>query len=122
MDPQPRRWAATAGLPAPAVMPVRDRAPDPARPDRRESLLAGLWAEQALCAQADPDAWFPDQGRGDLVTAARRICGRCPVRAQCLDYALSGADTWAGVATGIWGGTTARERGQLRRAIKAAAA
>jgi len=37
--------------------------------------------------------------------AAKRICAVCPVRAQCLDYALSGADTWHGITTGIWGGT-----------------
>ena len=46
----------------------------------------GEWTESALCAQADPDAWFPDRGR--IAAAARRICGTCPVRAQCLDYAL----------------------------------
>jgi WhiB family redox-sensing transcriptional regulator len=83
---------------------------------------AGGWTEFALCAQADPDAWFPERGR--IAAAARRICGTCPVRAQCLDYALSGADTWHGISTGIWGGTTPRERAAMRRAWanKAAAA
>ena len=80
----------------------------------------GLWAEQALCAQADPDAWFPRQGR--TAATARRICGACPVRIQCLDYALSGADTWGGITTGIWGGTTPRERAAMRQARRAAAA
>jgi WhiB family redox-sensing transcriptional regulator len=78
------------------------------------------WAEQALCGQADPDAWFPEQGRTAAI--ARRICAACPVRANCLDYALSGADTWGGITTGIWGGTTPRERAVLRRARKVAAA
>jgi WhiB family redox-sensing transcriptional regulator len=80
----------------------------------------GAWTESALCAQADPDAWFPD--KGGSTTIARLICGACPVRAQCLDYALSGADTWGGISTGIWGGTTPRERAAVRRARKAAAA
>jgi WhiB family transcriptional regulator, redox-sensing transcriptional regulator len=80
----------------------------------------GRWAEQAQCAQADPDAWFP--GKGETAAVAKRICAACPVRAQCLDYALSGADTWGGIATGIWGGTTPRERTLLRRSRKAAAA
>ncbi len=53
---------------------------------------------------------------------ARRICGHCPVRSECLDYALSGADTWNGVSTGIWGGTTPPERALLRRQWKADAA
>ena len=86
------------------------------------TLLAvdGQWAEQALCAQADPDAWFP--GLGETTAVAKRICAACPVRAQCLNYALSGADTWGGISTGIWGATTPRERAALRRARKAAAA
>jgi WhiB family transcriptional regulator, redox-sensing transcriptional regulator len=80
-------------------------------------IIPGTWAEQALCAQADPDAWFPDKGGNPVV--AKRICAACPVRTQCLDYALSGADTWGGIATGIWGGTTPHERALLRRAGKA---
>ena len=53
---------------------------------------------------------------------AKRICAACPVWPECLDYALSGADTWGGIATGIWGGTTPRERAGIRRQRKATAA
>ena len=67
-----------------------------------------------------PGAWFPDKGQRAAI--AVRICGHCPVREQCLDYALSGADTWGGITTGIWGGTTPQERDQLRRQKKAVAA
>ena len=81
--------------------------------------LPGRWAERALCAQADPDAWYPEHHAQPW---AKRICAACPVRAQCLEYALSGADTWRGITTGIWGGTTPRERSRLRQARKAAAA
>jgi WhiB family transcriptional regulator, redox-sensing transcriptional regulator len=84
--------------------------------------LPSRWAEQALCAQADPDAWFPDKGQHAVAKTAIRVCRACPVRAQCLDYALSGADTWGGIATGIWGGTTPAERDRLRQQRKAAAA
>jgi WhiB family redox-sensing transcriptional regulator len=96
-----------------------------ARPDAAmvtALAIPGPWAERALCAQADPDAWFPEKGQRDLAKTATRICRACPVRAQCLDYALSGADTWAGIATGIWGGTTPQERDRLRQQRKAAAA
>jgi WhiB family transcriptional regulator, redox-sensing transcriptional regulator len=82
--------------------------------------IPGRWAGQALCVQADPDAWFP--GHHALIGRAKRICAACPVRAECLEYALSGADTWRGITTGIWGGTTPRERSWLRQARKAAAA
>jgi len=84
--------------------------------------LPGRWAGQALCAEADPDAWFPEKGQRGLAAIATRICGYCPVRAQCLDYALSGADTWGGIATGIWGGTTPQGRDRLRQRRKAVAA
>jgi WhiB family redox-sensing transcriptional regulator len=83
--------------------------------------IPGRWAERALCAQADPDAWFPDKGQRALAEIAMGICGHCPVRTQCLDYALSGADTWGGIATGIWGGTTPQERDRLRQRKAAAA-
>jgi WhiB family redox-sensing transcriptional regulator len=84
--------------------------------------LPGPWAGRALCAQADPDAWFPTKGQHSLAKTAVPICQACPVRIQCLDYALSGADTWGGIATGIWGGTTPQERDQLRRQRRAVAA
>jgi WhiB family redox-sensing transcriptional regulator len=80
-----------------------------------ETLTApGRWANDALCAQADPD-WFPDRGNYALTALAKRICATCPVRAHCLDYALSGADTWRGSSNGIWAGTTPKERAALRR-------
>ncbi len=84
--------------------------------------IPGRWAEQALCAQADPDAWFPSKGQHALAAIATRICGLCPVRARCLDYALAGADTWAGIAIGIWGGTTPQDRDRLRQQRNAVAA
>jgi len=72
--------------------------------------IPGRWAEWALCAQAE------------LTQLAKRICGQCLIRAHCLDYALSGADTWGGIAAGIWGGTTPQERDQLRQQRKVVAA
>lgn len=89
------------------------------RPDgaARATTLAipGRWAERALRTQAGPDAWFPDKCQREFTQLAKRICARCPVRAECLEYELSGAGTWGGIATGIWGGTTPQERGQLRQ-------
>jgi WhiB family transcriptional regulator, redox-sensing transcriptional regulator len=70
--------------------------------------LAGPWARQALCAQADPDAWFPDKGQADLARAAAKVCAHCPVAAECLAHALATREPH-----GIWGGLTARQRYQL---------
>jgi Transcription factor WhiB len=66
------------------------------------------WTEQALCAQADPDTWFPRKGQNDLVRTAKKVCARCPVRIECLDHALTIRDP-----NGIWGGTSPEERRAL---------
>jgi len=54
-------------------------------------------------------AWFPDKGR--IAAIALRICAACPVRAECLDYALSGADTWGDQYRHLGRHHTARARG-----------
>lgn len=77
-------------------------------------LLADLrppdWMESALCAQVgDPEAWFPY--KGDRAAAVKAICGRCPVRAECLDFAMDAGE----LRHGIWGGLTATQRQRLAR-------
>lgn len=48
------------------------------------------WRDSARCAQvADPELWFPPRGRHDVAAVARRICAGCPVRPECLDYAVA---------------------------------
>jgi WhiB family transcriptional regulator, redox-sensing transcriptional regulator len=41
---------------------------------------------------------------------ARAICAACPVRQECYDFAMSDPDL-----LGVFGGTTERERRELRR-------
>jgi WhiB family redox-sensing transcriptional regulator len=74
------------------------------------------WTRDALCAQTDPDAWFPE--KGDRNAAALAVCngipgGRppCPVREKCLKYALDNDERW-----GIWAGTTQKDRQRMRSA------
>ncbi len=69
----------------------------------------GSWRDAALCAQTDPDAFFPEATGS--VRVQRAVCARCPVRAQCLADALDNNEPY-----GIWGGLTVRERRGLRRA------
>ncbi len=61
------------------------------------------WQENALCAQTDPEAFFPE--KGGSTREAKRICAGCEVRAECLEYALSNDERF-----GIWGGLSERER------------
>lgn len=65
------------------------------------------WTRLAECQYTDPDAFFPEKGAS--VTEARRICRGCPVRVQCLRYALGNEETH-----GIWGGLSERELRALR--------
>jgi WhiB family redox-sensing transcriptional regulator len=61
-----------------------------------------------------PGLGFPAKRQRESTQLAKRICARCPVRAECLEYKLSSA--------GTWGGTTPQERDQLRQQQKAVAA
>lgn len=66
------------------------------------------WQELALCAQTDPEAFFPE--KGGSTREAKRICSGCEVRAECLEYALGHDERF-----GIWGGLSERERRKLKR-------
>ncbi len=66
------------------------------------------WQEQALCAETDPEAFFPE--KGGSTREAKKICTGCEVKAQCLEYALANDERF-----GIWGGLSERERRRLRR-------
>jgi WhiB family transcriptional regulator, redox-sensing transcriptional regulator len=66
------------------------------------------WQEEALCAQTDPEAFFPE--KGGSTREAKRVCSRCDVRADCLEYALGHDERF-----GIWGGLSERERRRLKR-------
>ena len=66
------------------------------------------WRAGALCAQRDPNLWF---AVGAIEhKEAKRICRGCPVRVDCLVYAMDEP-----VDHGIWGGLTERERRRFRR-------
>lgn len=76
-------------------------------PDAREDPLA--WQADALCAQTDPELFTPEKKGDGNSRAAKKICARCEMRAQCLAYALATGQA------GTWGGTTERERRKMRR-------
>lgn len=68
----------------------------------------GPWADRAKCRGLDVDMFMPP--RGDTNRHAVAVCNACPVKAECLDYALTAPVE----RHGVWGGTSERERCQLR--------
>lgn len=68
------------------------------------------WQERALCAQTDPEAFFPE--KGGSTREAKRVCQTCEVQTECLEYALEKDERF-----GIWGGLSERERRRLRRHV-----
>jgi WhiB family transcriptional regulator, redox-sensing transcriptional regulator len=66
------------------------------------------WQERALCAQTDPEAFFPE--KGGSTREAKRVCLSCEVRVECLEYALSNDERF-----GIWGGLSERERRRVKK-------
>jgi WhiB family transcriptional regulator, redox-sensing transcriptional regulator len=85
-------------------------------PGREDGLAAFLgidvaamrWHDDGLCAQTDPEAFFPE--KGGSTKEARRVCQACPVRLKCLFDAMERDDN----DFGILGGHTARERRKMR--------
>ena len=68
------------------------------------------WQADSLCAQTDPEAFFPE--KGGSTRDAKKICTSCEVRTQCLEYALQNDERF-----GIWGGLSERERRKLRKSV-----
>ncbi|QFU88959.1 WhiB family transcriptional regulator [Amycolatopsis sp. YIM 10] len=85
-----------------------------------DSVSFDNWTELAACGDHDPELFFPlsDVGPGARqAERAKAVCAGCPVRSQCLSYALDN-----GLDHGIFGGATERERRALKRATAPRAA
>ncbi|MGA1589116.1 MAG: WhiB family transcriptional regulator [Ilumatobacteraceae bacterium] len=68
----------------------------------------GPWIKRGACRGEPLEFFFPPSGRRP--TQALEICARCPVRADCLEYALANHQHW-----GVWGGMTERQRFDEKR-------
>lgn len=64
------------------------------------------WDHRAACRGADTAMWFPDPK--EPAEAAKAVCAGCPVRDECLDYALASRQRF-----GVWGGMSEQERRRL---------
>lgn len=63
------------------------------------------WRDYASCRGVDPELWFPKTGREESARRAVRICNSCPVKQQCLQFALDNE-----IDFGIFGGVNAKQR------------
>lgn len=68
------------------------------------------WAQRGACVGHDPDLFFRDEHDSTSYREARAICGDCPVRCQCLTWALDTRTQF-----GVFGGLTPRQRRQYTR-------
>lgn len=74
----------------------------PAHPD---TVIA--WQDEAVCRTTDPEIFFPD--KGESTREGKKVCARCPVKAECLEHALANEERF-----GVWGGLSERERRRIR--------
>lgn len=73
-------------------------------------IIPEAWVKDALCAQVGGNDHFPERADVDAVRRALKVCARCDVAAQCLEYALRNNET-----RGVWGGKTVLMRRRMRR-------
>lgn len=112
----PGRWH--RGKPLHAAEEARARLAPAQRPP------STAWMARAACHGTDPEVFFAETtevapGPGDDAYAAVRACLACPVRLQCLDFALAMGETHA--ESGVWGGLTPPARRWLARQQRRAA-
>ena len=78
-------------------------------PDLVNTTTTPQWMTGGVCAQVvDPELWFPE--KGGSTREAKALCARCPVRPECLAYALAHDERF-----GVWGGASERDRRRLKR-------
>lgn len=68
------------------------------------------WMDRAACRGKNAAAMYPVNDNVKAVEYAKDICAGCPVRAECLSYALDRNEY-----QGVWGATTGDERKSLKR-------
>lgn len=99
----------------PVTQPTTTTLPESMAPPTAEPTTSAAnsiddmrWMLRALCRGASPNEFFPSDGVG--VDAARRVCEPCPVKSECLEYALEYR-----IEHGVWGGASERERRRIMR-------
>ena len=71
--------------------------------------------DDAACVEVDPELFFPELDSLWRVAASKRVCSECPVKSECLEYAIGN-----GFKDGIWGGLSPTERHRMTMIRKVA--
>ena len=71
------------------------------------------WKDKANCYGSDTGVFYPSNDAS--VDVPKRVCGDCPVKVECLEFALSNNEVF-----GVWGGTSERERRRIKRSRREA--
>lgn len=75
------------------------------------SFTPPAWQERGACNDHPADVFFPK--RGESTKPAKVVCATCPVRRECLDFAID-----EGITHGVWGGLSELERRSIRRTTR----
>lgn len=79
-------------------------------------IAADSWRESATCREVDPDLFFPEIHQAAQWAAAKEVCARCPVRLDCLDWAMKEESGLGRSARyGVLGGLSPQGRWLLSR-------
>jgi WhiB family redox-sensing transcriptional regulator len=76
-----------------------------------------MWMDRGACSDHDTDLWLAsDHGptANARIAEAVLVCRSCPVRTECLEFALARSGRCEN-GTGVWGGLTPPERRTIRR-------
>lgn len=82
--------------------------PTPTSLSEYDAFFTEPWRKEALCIDQPASLFFPESSQSNL--QGKRICEMCPVRLDCLSYAVTTYQEF-----GIWGGTVGKERGTIRK-------
>ena len=75
--------------------------------------MSETWREHAACKKADVNLFFLDRGdngSGERMRKVMAYCDACPVKIDCLHYAVDNH-----ITVGIYGGMGAHARRAVRR-------
>lgn len=79
-------------------------------------LVDVAWQDRGRCRDVGQELFYPPleresaRRRQSREAAAKAVCAPCPVRVECLTWALDSGEQY-----GVWGGMTERERDRLAR-------